>query len=334
MLTIGWPQQVWAAGKSTSTPRRRSSRTTAFPVSGNMASFTQVTWRATLTSSASFHARVCGSCRRRSWVRATRARRSSSPPLTAPAARPWTSTLPRAVASTGPATTGRPVRSARAWQRRAFWLPPPTTWTCRTVRPDSVAAVASASAYAAARLSTMERTRRGGVGRRGDVVLGAPRGDAAGHVARRHEARVLDVEDGDRSGDVGGGREQRAEVVATPRPQGLAEQPGAHHVGEEADGAVDAALVGEVGRARRLGEHGRVELEADEAPGPERDVRRVVAGHGYADHRRGGVVRADRDDRQARRADGLADLREQRADGRRRGRPGRRTGRGAGRGRR
>ena len=50
MLTIGCPQQVCARGKSTSTPRRRSNRTTALPVSGNIASLTQVTWRATLTS--------------------------------------------------------------------------------------------------------------------------------------------------------------------------------------------------------------------------------------------------------------------------------------------
>ena len=48
MLTIGCPQQVCAAGKSTSTPSRRSSVTTAFPVSGNIASLTQVTIRATL----------------------------------------------------------------------------------------------------------------------------------------------------------------------------------------------------------------------------------------------------------------------------------------------
>ncbi len=47
MLTIGWPQQVWASGNSTSTPSRRISRTTAFPVSGNIASLTQVTMTAT-----------------------------------------------------------------------------------------------------------------------------------------------------------------------------------------------------------------------------------------------------------------------------------------------
>ncbi len=39
---------------------------------------------------------------------------------------------------------------------------------------------------------------------------------------------------------------------------------------------------------------GFVELEADEAPGAERDVGRAVTGHRYADDRGGGVVRARR----------------------------------------
>ena len=52
MFTIGWPQQVCAIGKSTSTPSRRSSVTTAFPVSGNNASLMQVTINATFTWSS------------------------------------------------------------------------------------------------------------------------------------------------------------------------------------------------------------------------------------------------------------------------------------------
>ena len=87
----------------------------------------------------------------------------------------------------------------------------------------------------------------------------------------------------------------------TPRPQRLREQPGAHHVGEEPDPAVDAALVGEVGGAGLVGEHRTVELDADQPPGAAGDVRRVGVGHRHADHRRRGVVRADRDHRRARR---------------------------------
>lgn len=53
-----------------------------------------------------------GSYRVTSWVDATSARRSSRPPDTAPRARAWTRTLPSAVASAGPASTGRPQASA------------------------------------------------------------------------------------------------------------------------------------------------------------------------------------------------------------------------------
>lgn len=56
------------------------------------------------------HAR--GSYRRSSCVRATRSRSCSSSPSITPAARAWIRTLPSAVASTGPATTGTPHRSA------------------------------------------------------------------------------------------------------------------------------------------------------------------------------------------------------------------------------
>src|SRR6185437_1744813 len=53
-----------------------------------------------------------GSYRRRSWVARTSARSASRSPLTRPRARAWTRTLPTAVASTGPAMTGRPQASA------------------------------------------------------------------------------------------------------------------------------------------------------------------------------------------------------------------------------
>ena len=59
---------------------------------------------------------------------------------------------------------------------------------------------------------------------------------------------------------------------------------------------------------------GLVELEADQAPGPQRDVRRVVAVDRHADHGRGGVVRAHGDDLEAGRAYGLAHLGHQGTD--------------------
>ena len=44
----------------------------------------------------------------------------------------------------------------------------------------------------------------------------------------------------------------------------MSRHPQPHHVLEEAHGVVDAALVGEVGQAGLLAEHGLVELEPDE----------------------------------------------------------------------
>ncbi len=80
MFTIGWAQQVWAAGKSTSTPSRRSSVTTALPVSGNIASLTHVTISATFIAASSPSRDADGARARsvaRSWVTATRPRIAS-----------------------------------------------------------------------------------------------------------------------------------------------------------------------------------------------------------------------------------------------------------------
>src|SRR5262249_7169593 len=55
-------------------------------------------------------------------------------------ARAWTSTLPIAVASTGPATTGSPQASAVAWQSSSLRAPPPNRCTTSMPRPDSRAA--------------------------------------------------------------------------------------------------------------------------------------------------------------------------------------------------
>ena len=79
-----------------------------------------------------------------------------------PAARPWISTLPTAVASTGPASTRRPVRLAVSWQSSVFWLPPPTMCTVLIFSPLSRSASSIALAYASARLSRMLRANTAG----------------------------------------------------------------------------------------------------------------------------------------------------------------------------
>ncbi len=59
------------------------------------------------------------------------------------------------------------------------------------------------------------------------------------------------------------------------------------------DRAVQAQLIGEVGRPARLGQHRRVQLQTGQRPGPGADVREPLTVRRDRRHRRGGVVRAD-----------------------------------------
>ena len=126
--------------------------------------------------------------------------------------------------------------------------------------------------------------------------------DPRGHVAGRQERRVVRVDTRAAGRQRGRGGEDLAELdpepAQVPGPQRLAEQPEAHHVAQVADRPVDAALVGEVGPAARLGEHRRVELDADQPPGAAGDVAEPGRRRRHADDRRGGVVRADGADQQ------------------------------------
>ena len=99
---------------------------------------------------------------------------------------------PRLAAATGPASTGRPVRSAVSRQSRAFCAPPPTTWTSVSRRPDSEAAASRVRAKAAARLSRIARTVSAGEPghrqarpRRRPRRSGRPSAPAAGTAGRR-----------------------------------------------------------------------------------------------------------------------------------------------------
>ena len=184
--------------------------------------------------------------------RATRARRSSRLPERIPAARACTSTLPRAVASTGPASTSRPVRSAVSWQSSAFWLPPPTMCTMSiggAAQPFRVGRAPARTPPPGCR--RCDRANPAGVLGTASVRP-AERGDPARHVPGRQQAGVVHVEDRDGPGDLGGCGQQLGQVDPLPRPlpgpDALAEQPQPHHVAEIAHPAVDAALVGEVRR--------------------------------------------------------------------------------------
>ena len=91
--------------------------------------------------------------------------------------------------------------------------------------------------------------------------------DAGLHVAGWQEARVLHVDDRHlRRRTPPPRRSIAGQVGLAPRAQRLAEQPGAHHVAEEPDRAVDAALVGEAGEPRLLGQHRGVRARGRRAP--------------------------------------------------------------------
>ena len=169
-----------------------------------------------------------------------------------PSVRAWTRMLPMAVASTGPATTRRPVASAVSWHSRAFCEPPPTTWMTSIGRPARRAASSIVRAYSAARLSRMQRTRPGAILRDGPArrLAATPRSGPAcrpaggttascgSNTGRRPAAPA--------AASMSGGRLGRSRPL--PRAQRLLEQPQPGHVAQEPDRPVDAALVGEVRR--------------------------------------------------------------------------------------
>ena len=161
-----------------------------------------------------------------------------------------------------------------------------------------------------------------GRGRHRLAGLGGQLADAGGHVTGGQQPRVVDVDDGPQRGRVLGRGEQRdqpgvLQALVGPGAQALREHPQPHDVLEEAHGAVDAALVGEVRATGGLGQHRGVELETDERPGARGDVGEAVGVGRHAHHRGGGVVGADGDHRNSLRDAGVAaDLGEHRPDDR------------------
>ncbi len=202
--------------------------------------------------------------------------------------RAWASTLPRAVASTGPATTGRPLASAVSRHSRSLRLPPPTRCTTSISTAERAAACRNVTRCA----------RAGCPGCSGR----SPRGHVLGNPRRRQCAAMRDgmSPGGRNSGSSGSISERRPGTSAAsasragrsgfPSPQRLLEQPQAHHVAQVADGPVDSALVGEVGLAARLGQHGRVQFDADQRPGATGDVGEPIGGGGDGGDGRRGVV--------------------------------------------
>ena len=223
----------------------------------------------------------------------TTARMSASEP-SSPAARACTSTLPSAVASTGPASTSRPVTSAVSWHSSSLRAPPPITWIVRTSRPD---AASSRSSTTLVLVRERDVDRAHGLAA-ADSSRPVDLGDQRGHVAAAQEALVVGIEDRTSPVDVAGRALQRREV-RVPDARALLLEPQAHDVLEQPDRAVDAALVGQ----RVVAEHRAGQLEAEQRPGAatrgSRSARRAAARR-----RRPRRCRARRRCRRARRSRG------------------------------
>ena len=273
------------AGNSTSTPSRRSSVTTALPGVGEHRVVDAGDHQGDLHRPPSQTA-----CTDRVGAIAPRLVGAAPPGRAAPRGRrsrrprrgAWTSTLPSAVASTGPASTGSPQRSAISLaEQRVLGAAADDVHDVAPCGRTARRPRRTPRANASARLSTMLRTSAGrgrrarrGRARRTTRAIRAGMSPAAGTAG---PGRRRPAPDRSHVGGLGQQRRQVAARPALPAAQRLAEQPRPHHVGEEPDPAVDAALVGEVRRPGRVGQHRRVQLDADQPPGAAGDVRRVVA---------------------------------------------------------
>ena len=243
---------------------------------------------------------------RRSCCDDDRARRRGD--FTSPVAIACTRMLPMAVASTGPATTGRWQASAVIWLSSSFWLPPPTMWITSIRRPRMSSRPSSVLRYVSARLSRHVRTKS-------PRVLGARWPVSSQncsifvrHVAGREERLVVRVDH--RAEPLDSRRHLRqlgvAVVVALahPLPAALLHEPQAHDVLQEPDRPADAALVGVVVGERLLVDDRLVQLDAHQRPRARADVApvaRLLAVRRHGGDGAGRVVAGGGDHRDARR---------------------------------
>ena len=155
-----------------------------------------------------------------------------------------------AVASTGPAWTGRPQASAVNWQSRAFFVPPPTTWIVRIVVPRIASSRSIAQRYFSARLSRAQRTNAPSSAGGGWPVRVQKAASRGGHVAGGEERGVVGIDQrGERPGGLGAGRSaprRRSRGRPRPGPAAFLDEPEAHDVLQQPRRPGDAPLVGEV----------------------------------------------------------------------------------------
>ena len=207
-----------------------------------------------------------------------------SPPTT-PRARAWTSTLPKAAASTGPASTGNPSASEVSWHSSSLCAPPPTRCTTSTSRPES---------RSASDQPPHDKQARDCPQCSGRPVLDPWVGpDRSGGMTRRC-ARACRRAAGTpgSSGSMTAAEGRRAAAASRSRSSSSTARPApvarcaAHSCSSHSPitlrryrtVAVDADLVGEVRRPALLGEHRLIELHADQGPGAAGDVGEPFAG--------------------------------------------------------
>ena len=128
-------------------------------------------------------------------------------------------------------------------------------------------------------------------------------GDGRRHVGRVQEERIVGIDERpERQPFVRSTGDQRIVGNIVPprppvKPAGL-QQPQPADVLQQARGAADPALIGEVERERSRGDHGLIDLGAEERPGT-RAEKRDVAGRRHRRHRRRRVVAGGHDHRGA-----------------------------------
>ena len=200
-----------------------------------------------------------------------------------PAARAWTSTLPSAVASTGPASTAARAVGGQLAEQRVLAAATDDVHGLILLTAELLGVVDASRV----RLGQALEDAAGELGRRssgpasppvdaqsarsGSACRPAAADSGAFGVERRH--RCVDRR-GRLASSVG------SSTVCPSRCQvriDSLQQPHAHHVAQVADPAVDPALVGEVGLPAVVGEHRLVQLDTDQRPGAGRDVRGAAA---------------------------------------------------------
>ena len=163
-----------------------------------------------------------------------------------------------------------------SWQSSALRAPPPTTCTTSTGRPLSAPASRTLRAVGQ-REAVQDAAHDLGPGRRQGLPGARQRlGDARRHVPRRQERRVVDVDHRPAGGRRGRLGEQRGQVGRCPTRawHSLSTQSPITLRRKRIVPSTPPSLV-KFGAPGLLGQHRRVELDADQRPGAGGDVRRT-----------------------------------------------------------